>query len=122
MNVPGRVTLIAGEDENGTPVVSLQFPDVEILVDPSMVSYTDGQLHVTVPATVDLPLDVVVIDKWLPATREEAAFAVANVDPICVERILMREQRENPGVPWGRLARSAVALACAGETGAPDAD
>jgi len=122
MNAEGRVTIVAGEDADGTPVVALHFPDAGLVVDPSMVSYVDGHLRVSVPATVDLPTDVVVIDRWFPSTKDEAYVAVQAVDPISVERILLREQRENPGVPWGRLARDAVAAAIAGDTGLSRAD
>lgn len=118
----GRVVVVTTEDADGAAVVALQFPHVGLVVDPTMVSYVDGSLRVQVPATLDLPADATVIDRWLPATPEEAAHAVRNVDPVAVERVLLREQRENPGAPWGLLAREAVAAVIAGDTGVPDAD
>lgn len=113
----GRVTLVQGENDDGEPVTVVHFPDLSFTVDPAMIEYADGRLHIQVPSTIDLPLDAVVIDHWLPATKEEAGLAVEQLDPLAIERVIMLIQRENPGFPWGAIARRAVALVLAGETG-----
>lgn len=118
MNTNGRVTMVIGEDEDGIPLVGLEFPDQSIVVDPKMVSYVDGVLHVAVPATLDLPTGCVVIDRFYPPEREQVALAVANVSPAAVERLLMQEQLTNLGEGMGLLAIRAVARALNGETGA----
>ena len=117
MNAEGRVTVVVGEDTNG-PAVAIEFPDVTMVVDPKMVTYHEGRLTVQVPATIDLPLDAVVIDRWLPPEVEQVYLAVNAIPSAYVERLLIQEQMTNMGEAMGELAKRAVARAVLGETGA----
>lgn len=115
MNVDGRVTMVMGEDSEGRPMVGIEFPDVSIIVDPSMVAYIDGKLTVAVPATIDLPTDCVVVERWLPPETDQVFMAIEGVSDVTVERLLIEEQMTDMGTPMGTLAKRAVARAVMGE-------
>lgn len=119
--ITNRVALRIIEDDEGRPMARLTFSDVAFLVDPAHVSYLNGELRIRVPAWIDVPGDAVIIERWLPPTIEQVRLAVEALDPVAVERVLLREQQANPDESWGSIARRAVAYAAIGD-GMADGD
>ena len=106
-----RVSVRMIEDDEGNPRARLMFSDVAFTVDPGAVSLVNGELRVQVPSWIDVPQDVVVVERWLPPTVEQARLAVEALDAAHIEALLIEEQQANPGEPWGYVARAAVARA-----------
>lgn len=100
-------------EEDGQPMARVIFSDVSFIVDPAAVSLVNGELRIQVPAWIDVPQDVVVVERWLPTTSEQVRLAVESLDATLIETLMLRLQSASMDEPFGAIARKAVALAVA---------
>lgn len=101
-------------EEDGQPMARVIFSDVSFIVDPAAVSLVNGELRIQVPAWIDVPQDVVVVERWLPPTAAQVRLAVEGCDATLIETLMLRQQASSADVPFGAIARKAVALAVTG--------
>jgi hypothetical protein len=111
--IPGRVSLRMIE-EDGEPRARLMFDTLAFTVDPAAVSFNNGELRVQIPTWIDVPQDVVVVERWLPPTAEQVRLAVEALDATLIETLMLRQQEASADEPFGAIARKAVAFAVAG--------
>lgn len=100
-------------EEDGEPRARLMFSDLAFTVDPAAVSFLDGELRVRIPAWIDVPSGVTVVERWLPPTPEQVRLAVEALDATVIETLMLRMQSASMDQPFGAIARQAVAFACA---------
>lgn len=100
-------------EEDGRAMARVIFSDVSFIVDPAAVSLVNGELRIQVPAWIDVPQDVVVVERWLPPTAGQVRLAVEACDATVIETLMLRQQQASADEPFGAIARKAVALAIA---------